>query len=250
MTMRSRHSPKDRIGHDGRMIVYEIVHRPAVTRRIHLEIGENGALRVVAPQKMSRRAINRALQQRAHHVDRFLVEARARQRDLPELRYVNGEEHLLLGRAYPLDVRLQPGKRGHVALGDEGIQMKTPDDRTPVVKRQLLRWYRQQAQQYFTQRLIAISQEAPWLGGAVPPTRLRRMKRSWGNCSSRGLITLNPHLIKAPPALIDYVIAHETCHLREHNHGKAFYALLQQLHPAWREARAQLKSKGHIYLHD
>ena len=79
--------------------------------------------------------------------------------------------------------------------------------------------------------------------------RLRLMKRTWGNCSASGLITLNPHLVKAPPELVDYVIAHEVCHLREHNHGKAFYALQDRLHPNWREARDRLKKQGHRYLH-
>lgn len=247
--MSARNPSRGRISHDGRLIDYEIIHRPAVTRRIHLEIDNDGALQVVAPRRMSRKAVNRTLQQRAHHVDRFLVEARARQRDLPELRYISGEEHLLLGQAYTLDVRLQPGKRGCVELGDGRMRIVVPDERAGRVQSQLLSWYRQQAQQYFTQRLTIISKEAPWLDGEIPPIRLRRMKRTWGNCSSTGLITLNPQLIKAPPALIDYVIAHELCHLREHNHGKAFYALLQQLYPAWREARAQLKTSGHIYLH-
>jgi predicted metal-dependent hydrolase len=79
--------------------------------------------------------------------------------------------------------------------------------------------------------------------------RLRLMKKTWGSCSAKGVITLNPHLVKAPPQCIDYVIAHEICHLKEHNHGKGFYALQDQLYPDWREAKAHLRDKGHIYLH-
>ncbi len=247
--MPQRHSARDRICHDGRMIEYDIIHRPAVTRRIHLEIDEDGALRVVAPQKMSRSAVRKALQQRAHRVDRFLVEARARQRDLPKLRYVSDEQHLYLGQSYPLDVRVLTGKRSSVSLDKSGIQITTPDGSIDRVRHRLQHWYRQQAQQYFGQRLAAISERAHWAAENVPLFRLRRMKRTWGNCSCGGLITLNSQLIKAPAELIDYVIAHEVCHLREHNHGKAFYALQQQLYPAWREARAQLKARGHIYLH-
>jgi predicted metal-dependent hydrolase len=74
------------------------------------------------------------------------------------------------------------------------------------------------------------------------------MKRTWGNCSSRGVIKLNTHLIKAPFKVIDSVIAHELCHLREMNHGKAFYALLENLNPDWREDRARLLSEGNSYL--
>ena len=79
--------------------------------------------------------------------------------------------------------------------------------------------------------------------------RLRKMKRTWGSCTARGMITLNPHLIRAPRLCIDYVIAHELCHLQEMNHSKAFYALQESLYPAWREAKAQLRARSHIYLH-
>ena len=111
--LRSRHGS---ISHDGHLIEFEIVHRAAVTRRIHLEINELGGLQVVAPRRMSIRDINRTLQQRAHRVTRFLAEARARKRDLPALNYRNGERHLFLGESYPLNIAGQPGKRGMVTL--------------------------------------------------------------------------------------------------------------------------------------
>jgi predicted metal-dependent hydrolase len=117
------------------------------------------------------------------------------------------------------------------------------------VKTKLENWYRQQARQLFAERLAVYGQTAHWIGEEPPPMRLRRMKRTWGSCSSKGVITLNPHLVKSPPECIDYVIAHEVCHLREHNHGKDFYALQEQLFPGWRAAKTHLQTRGHIYLH-
>jgi predicted metal-dependent hydrolase len=74
------------------------------------------------------------------------------------------------------------------------------------------------------------------------------MKRSWGTCSVSGLITLNPLLIKAPPQYVDYVIAHEMCHLLEHNHGPRFYRLLEKLIPNWEILRSALNERSHNYL--
>ncbi len=62
-------------------------------------------------------------------------------------------------------------------------------------------------------------------------------------------ITLNPQLVKAPSQCVDYVIAHELCHLQELNDSQVFYALQEQLYPAWREAKTHLKAGGHIYLY-
>ena len=237
------------ISNNDQLIDYEIRHRPTVTRRIHLEINNAGDLRVVAPRRMSRRAIHKALQQRAGHVARFLIKARARQRDLPEYLYTSGEKHLFMGRRYPLEILESRGTRGTVSLADECIEVMVPETTYDKIRNKLENWYRQRAQQHFAERLAVYSQAAPWIVGEVPPMRLRRMKRTWGSCSSKGAITLNPHLVKAPAECIDYVIAHEVCHLREHNHGKAFYALQEQLYPNWREAKIRLGNNGHIYLH-
>jgi predicted metal-dependent hydrolase len=44
------------------------------------------------------------------------------------------------------------------------------------------------------------------------------------------------------------VIAHELCHLEEMNHGRAFYQLLENLNPNWRQQRKILRTEGYIYL--
>lgn len=240
---------QDSLQIDDQVIPYEVVHRPRVTRRIHLEINSEGGLLVVAPRRMSRRAINRTLQRRPSHVARFLGDARAKQQDLPVLSYTSGEKHLYLGRKIPLLIDLRPGKRGSVHVTGEQIRIGVPQQEHGQVKKQLTRWYRQQAEQLFVKQLQHFSSLAAWTAGQVPVMRLRMMKRTWGSCSSGGVITLNPHLVKAPVECIDYVVAHEICHLREHNHGRAFHALQERLYPQWRQARAQLRSHGHIYLH-
>ena len=44
----------------------------------------------------------------------------------------------------------------------------------------------------------------------------------WGSCTKDGTIFLNPLLIQVSPRCIEYVIAHELCHLVVHNHGPEF----------------------------
>lgn len=236
--------------HAGRAIDYEITHRPRVRRNIHLELSDGGGLRVVAPRRVSRRDVHRMLQENVTWVARFLDSARARQNELPPLRYVDGEEHLLLGQPYPLEIQTHGGRRRRVDWEDGRIRMLVP---APAgagrIRDQLLRWYRERALAEFSCRLAAISAAAEWTGGQPPELRLRRMTASWGTCSAAGVITLNPLLLRAPPDCVDYVIAHEVCHLREHNHGPRFYDLQRHLYPGWQEARRHLREHGHIYLH-
>jgi hypothetical protein len=67
------------------------------------------------------------------------------------------------------------------------------------------------------------------------------MKKRWGSLSHNGLLTLNTDLIRAPKACIDYVITHELCHLKHHNHGPNFYRLLEKMMPDWERRKTQLE---------
>jgi len=236
--------------HNNQLIPYEIHHKPTVTRRIHLRAGPDGALMVIAPKRMSKRAIHKTLQERAHQVARFLADALRKQQELPRLDYVNGEEHLYLGESLPLEILSGAGRCGTACVSGGRIQIFTADRSSENIKKTLIAWYRQAAGQHFSERMETMGKNADWIGGKAPAMRLRKMKRTWGSCSDRGVITLNPRLIKAPPACIDYVIAHELCHLQEMNHGKAFYALQEQLYPQWQDAKAQLQARAHVYLQE
>jgi predicted metal-dependent hydrolase len=46
--------------------------------------------------------------------------------------------------------------------------------------------------------------------------------------------------VQLPPAVADYVIAHEVAHLVELNHSPRFWALVESLLPGHAEARRQL----------
>lgn len=225
---------------------YTITHRPRITKRLHMELDESGGLVVVAPRHWSQKHISTTLAQNTSRVERFLV--RARERQLQPLRYVNGELQYYLGERYPLSLIKGTTRKTRIVLEEDKIHIQSSDCDSETIRNILQAWYQNQALEVFSARLKVVAAGAGWLGTRRVPLKLRRMKRTWGNCSSRGVIKLNTHLIKAPLPIIDSVIAHELCHLREMNHGRAFYALLEQLNPNWRQDRLRLRSEGNLYL--
>lgn len=52
---------------------------------------------------------------------------------------------------------------------------------------------------------------------------------NWGSCSSKGNINLNLNIVRLPKVLQDYVLLHELCHLRHHDHGHTFHLLLEHV---------------------
>jgi aspartate carbamoyltransferase catalytic subunit len=52
---------------------------------------------------------------------------------------------------------------------------------------------------------------------------------NWGSCSAKGNINLNLNVVRLPKVLQDYVLLHELCHLRHHDHGHGFHLLLEHV---------------------
>jgi len=223
---------------------YTIARRSRVTRRLHMELDETGGLVVVAPRHWPVSYIDATLSQNRSRVERFLIRARKQKFDAP--RFVSGELHFYLGERYPLRIGVA-GKSAVVFNGEE-IRVSTITQDPGRVRGALHAWYGKQAHEVLSARLSEVASRAWWARDASTPLKLRRMKRTWGNCSSKGVIKLNTHLVKAPLQLVDSVIAHELCHLREMNHGRAFYSLLESLNPNWREDRRRLRAEGGRYL--
>ena len=71
--------------------------------------------------------------------------------------------------------------------------------------------------------------------------KLRRMKTLWGVCHfSKRQITYARQLALKPRELVEYVVVHELTHLKVHNHGAAFKALMDARLPNWRSLRRRL----------
>jgi predicted metal-dependent hydrolase len=56
--------------------------------------------------------------------------------------------------------------------------------------------------------------------------------------------------VKAPRECVDYVIAHELCHLKEHNHSPRYYRLLREVMPGWEPVKARLDGMAELLLNE
>lgn len=74
--------------------------------------------------------------------------------------------------------------------------------------------------------------------------KLRTMKTLWGSCHFRKrIITYNTELAHAPRELVEYVVVHELTHLKAHDHGPNFYALMDVRLPGWKSLRRRLAKR-------
>ena len=70
---------------------------------------------------------------------------------------------------------------------------------------------------------------------------IRNQKSRWGSCSGKGNLSFNYKIVFLPPALADYLIVHELCHLAQMNHRPQFWQLVSQQIPDYKKLRKELK---------
>jgi predicted metal-dependent hydrolase len=75
---------------------------------------------------------------------------------------------------------------------------------------------------------------------------IRGQKTRWGSCSSKGNLSFNWKLIKAPEAIMDYIIFHELTHTEILNHSPAYWERLGTFYPQYRAAKTWLKANSWI----
>lgn len=233
---------------EGKPIDFELVRKKSVRRNILVRFEEDGRMKVTAPLRASHRDVKQVLSGMHDQIAELRRQVREINRGVTPVRYRQGAQHSYLGRSYPLIIDRRPGTRPHVTLRADHIEMTVPEWGESAVRDALMGWYRSQAKEYCAERMGAIAGRVRWLRGIPWSLRIRRMRRSWGTCSATGVITLNPLLMKAPPQYVDYIIAHELCHLVEHNHSPAFYRLMDRIMPNWEVLSRALNERSHLYL--
>src|SRR5215212_5729708 len=138
-----------------------------------------------------------------------------------------------LGRT--LSLLPEPGRtrvhrRGDVLLVPDG-------DPRPALER----WYRRMARDEVGPRLDAATARA---GTRYTGLTIRGQRTRWASCSSGGGMSFNWRLLFAPPAILDYVVEHEVCHLEVMDHSPRFWALLERRVPDWRAHARWLRRYG------
>jgi len=158
--------------------------------------------------------------------------------------YVNGEAFTYLGKNYKL--KIVPDGIGEVKLKAGYLELHIkegyPESRLDAfIRRQLSSWYKRKAEKRLTDKVKRLSTT---LSLEPKSVSIHDFKSRWGSCSVDGDISFNWKIIMAPHHIIDYVVAHELCHMFEHNHSPAFWKHVERLIPDYRDCKDWLKEHG------
>jgi predicted metal-dependent hydrolase len=237
-----------RIRYGNEVISFEVRRqRTRSQQRLSIHVEPDGRVLVDAPPDVEVGRLLDGVRQRARWISQQLETIRLRTALPVPREYVSGESMLYLGRRFRLKVVLDAEAKPLARLRGAFIEVMTSEPGPGLVAAALTTWYRQRAREVFAHRMANVAEPLRWVR-ELPPVRLQFMKLQWGSCSPAGRITLNPWLVRAPREAIDYVLLHELCHLRHHNHSRAFYATLSRHMPDWERIKMKLDDRADEYL--
>ncbi len=228
---------------------YALSRSPRRKRTIAFSLESPGNIRILAPLRTNIHTIEKIIQRRAGWINRRMGELE--RYAVPSVKqFADGESVLYLGQSYPLHIVRQSDAKPDCRLENDRIKITLNENSTPQeelrheTRLDILLWYKRQARQEFKTRM---DEWADRLGVKYHSLIISNPRRLWGSCSPDNKIRINWRLIMAPPALLDYVIAHELCHVIHKNHSARFWKCLEKVMPDYKERRKLLRAIGESF---
>lgn len=215
-------------------------------KNMHLAVlPPDGRVRVSAPTQLTDEAITMFVRTKLGWIKKQQEKFQQQPRQ-SERQYVSGETLYVWGKQYFLQVEYSHKGNAFTLSGDTAIltvrKESSPKQRESFVNE----WYRNRLKQEVAKYLPKWEKTT---GLYCSSWQSKYMTTKWGTCNPTSKkIWLNLQLAKKPIECLEYVILHELAHLKVHNHGPEFTAILDQYMPYWREHKRRLNDSTLDYL--
>ena len=212
-------------------------------KTIGLEIDLHEGLSVYAPKHLSINEIETSLHKKSKWIIKKIDKIAEIRKNLSKKEFLPGEKFLLRGRNYRLSVirkeNVIPYLEFKMGKFIAEIPKNLPEGDYEFILRPLfLEFYFKKAQQIVNER---INKYATYLDKKPEKVRVKELKNKWGTCTGKNSISINWRLVFAKTSIIDYVVVHELCHLKNKNHSKKFWKQVETILPDYKNSKEWLR---------
>ena len=211
---------------------YSIIRRKV--KHIRILVNKDKEVKVIIPMKYPVSELKSILEKREKWIKKKLEHFDKLKNNFFN---ISGNEILFLGKRYVF--KLNSEMKNYYRIDEKEMKIYSGVDLLNIRLQE--HWLRQEAERIIKERISFINRDNRF---KVNRIFIRNQKTKWGNCSSKGNISFNWRLVKAPLEVVDYLIIHELVHLEEMNHSKAYWEKVSQIYPNYKEANKWLKKVG------
>jgi predicted metal-dependent hydrolase len=209
--------------------VHYILRSSLKAKRMQMRIAKEGRLEIVVPHRINIEEGKRFLNKNMHWVEKHIENLKPKQK-----------KFLYGGRSFTPVLFPEATRQKYLCrFHEDEIHIYYPAGCKESAYDIFSKFQKVNARKYLPQRCVELAQK---YGFKVNKVTVRGQKSRWGSCSRRGNISLNYKLLQFRVEMIDYVIIHELCHLRQPNHSKAFWNEVAKHIPNYKTLDKELNS--------
>ena len=163
-----------------------------------------------------------------------------------KLSYTDGDNIQILGKTYTLKILYVKNAKKRIYRDLNYIYCIFDEKYTKVEKRKQIDMVKKEIEIYYkeiaTKEVSNIIKELSNETKLYPKEyRIKKLKATWGICSSKKKISINQNLAAYSRFAIKYVCLHELCHIKYMNHSKDFWKLVESYMPDYKIAKQELR---------
>ena len=199
----------------------------AINKNMYITV-QNGEVVVNAPWYFTSSKIQQIVQNKKKWI---LNKIREHENSLSDIQSVN-----IFGKRYDIHFKYENVKTPELNIEKNyKIKIIIPNKykkigNGPIIEMSIKKMYEQIANNEIESIMEKIRR---MLGIAPEDYNIEEMNKTLGKCTN-GKITINPELMQYKREIIEYVVAHEFCHLKYKTHGKKFYQIIEKNFPQYR----------------
>ena len=218
-------------------------------RSIRIEVHSPTDVRLIVPHNVALREGRDFLQSRERWVHEKLAEMRLKfaeetQRPSPQMRWDGTDQIPLRGKETCVQVSTTRLRKPVVRFESDQVELFVPAATrraSDTLRRILVDALKAEAKKVASGML---REEAARLKVEFSGPRIADQKTLWGSCTAENRISLSWRLLMAPSEVMRYVVVHELCHVRHHNHSQRFWRLVSRQMPDFEVHRRWLGEHG------
>lgn len=219
-------------GRKENVITYTV--NKAVNRNMYITV-QNGEVVVNAPWYFTSNKIQQIVQEKKNWI---LSKMQEYEENLSNIQSVK-----IFGKNYDVQVEYKNIKAPELNLRENyKIEIILPAKYKKVGNEQILKMSIEKMYEQIANTEIEdiMEKTRKMLGIAPEDYEIRKMEKTLGKCED-GKITINPELMQYKREVIEYVVAHEFCHLKYKTHGKRFYQIIEKYIPEYKKYEREIQ---------
>ena len=224
---------------NGRIVSYSL-KRSSIARLLRISINPQKGLSVTVPSRYPLRDLPEFLQSKSSWILKHLASSKTGPAG-PEAKQPHSIRTVpYLGQKLKVARGISGNNQDRpISIVQDRLLINLPSVKGSELRLEIARWLIDQSVKIIESKVKIFCER---MGLKCRRVTIRNQRTRWGSCSRLRNLSFNWRIIMAPEKIVDYVVIHELCHLKEMSHSKSFWALVSGYCPQWREHRRWLNA--------